>query len=149
MNDIILMTSFPWICNESRRHSRGTYLFLSLSLVLFERKREKKGVMAREREREREKVRNREKERSIQYKFNTNTIQIQNNTNTIQFKYNEIQYKLQFNSIKICASGVYESQSISINRIRMCNQITKNPAKNVIFLSYFGNDSDFWYANFL
>jgi hypothetical protein len=22
-----LMTSFPWICNESRRHSRGTYLF--------------------------------------------------------------------------------------------------------------------------
>jgi hypothetical protein len=28
MNDITLMTSFPWICNESRRHSRGTYLFV-------------------------------------------------------------------------------------------------------------------------
>jgi hypothetical protein len=26
MNDIIWMTSFPWTCNESGRHSRGPYL---------------------------------------------------------------------------------------------------------------------------
>jgi hypothetical protein len=27
------LTPFPWLCNESRRHSRGTYLFLNTYLI--------------------------------------------------------------------------------------------------------------------